>query len=71
MKNETLTAGEFIVTKRQALYIQIHKEAAERYPIKRGCCRLERREILRLKQRFIDKKIAEFGLDKVDKAVNS
>lgn len=50
---------------------QIHKEAAERYPIKRGCCRIERREILRLKQKFIDKKIAEFGLMKVNNKVNS
>jgi hypothetical protein len=49
---------------------QIHKEAAERYQIKKGCCRLERRQIMWLKQRYIEKKMREFGLKEEDNKVN-
>lgn len=50
---------------------QIHKEANERYKITPGCCRLEKRKLLQLKQRFIDKKMVEFGLKEVGNKVNS
>jgi hypothetical protein len=48
---------------------QIHKEANDRYPIKG--CRLERMQLKALKDRFIKRKMEEFGLNKVDNKVNS
>jgi hypothetical protein len=48
---------------------QIHKEANDRYPMKG--CRLERMQLKALKDRFIKRKMEEFGLIKVDNKVNS
>jgi hypothetical protein len=54
---------------RSRVLAQIHKEANDRYPMKG--CRLERMQLKALKDRFIKKKMEEFGLVKVDNKVNS
>jgi hypothetical protein len=54
---------------RTRVLAQIHKEANDRYPMKG--CRLERMQLKALKDRFIKKKMEEFGLVKVDNKVNS
>lgn len=48
---------------------QIHKAAAERYPLKG--CRLERMQVRRLKARYIERMIEKYGLNKGQKVVNS